>query len=333
MKMTGVNRGILKGLICATCVILSMVMMAAGEPKMTTHVYKTVGDLEIKADVYAYPDNLVRPLVVNIHGGALIMGGRQSINGRIRKMAFENGYVLISLDYRLAPETQLPEIIKDIEDAFRWIRKEGPAKFHVDIERIAVCGGSAGGYLTLASGYRVQPRPQVLLSLWGYGDLIGDWYSQPSSYERHYRIKMSETEAWKQVSGKAIANSADREGHGGAFYQFCRQKGLWPKAVSGWNPVNQAEKFFPFMPMKNVTSDFPPTFLIHGTQDTDVPHQQSVMMAREFIIHRVEHRFLSISQGEHGLPGADPEQVEGAYKQAFEFITRILGKVSLENKP
>src|SRR4029450_5899109 len=126
---------------------------------------------------------------------------------------------------------QLPEIIGDVEDAFKWLRAKGPELFQADPERIAVIGGSAGGYLTLTTGFRVKPRPVVLVSLWGYGDLIGDWYSTPSPHPRHNRNKLTEDEARAQVSGPPIADSRERKGDGGAFYNFCRQRGIWPKEV------------------------------------------------------------------------------------------------------
>jgi len=153
---------------------------SADYARMWTYTYKKVGDLEIKANVYRADDEKVRPVVVWIHGGALIMGGREGVNGRIRKMFLDAGYAIVSIDYRLAPETKLPAIIEDVEDAFKWIREKGPGLFHIDSSRIAVMGSSAGGYLTLTTGYRVKPRPTVLVSFWGYGDLIGDWYSKPS---------------------------------------------------------------------------------------------------------------------------------------------------------
>ena len=59
---------------------------------------------------------------------------------------------------------------------------------------MAVPGGSAGGYLTLATGFRVNPPPTVLVALFGYGDLIGDWYSKPSPHPRHQNPKMTEEE-------------------------------------------------------------------------------------------------------------------------------------------
>lgn len=288
--------------------------------KVSTYTYKTVGDLEIKLDVHRADDNIRRPVLVWIHGGALINGSRGGISGRLKKAMLDRGYALVSIDYRLAPETQLPAIIEDVEDAFQWIRKEGAAKFNVDTSKIAVSGGSAGGCLTLVTGYRVKPRPTVLVSFWGYGDLVGEWYSKPSPHPRHNKVKITEKEARAQVDGPAIANANDRDGQGGLFYNFCRQRGIWPKEVSGWDPHTEPEKFYPYMSVKNVTSDYPPTMLIHGTEDTDVPYEQSVMMAEQFKKHKVEHELVTIPGGEHGLGGGKPEVIDAAYESAFAYI-------------
>ena len=85
---------------------------------------------------------MTRPVLVWIHGGALINGHRAGISGRVKKAMLNAGYALVSIDYRLAPETMLPGIIEDVEDAFKWIRKEGPKRFNVDTSKIAVSGGS-----------------------------------------------------------------------------------------------------------------------------------------------------------------------------------------------
>ncbi|MDP6445923.1 MAG: alpha/beta hydrolase, partial [Pirellulaceae bacterium] len=154
---------------------------------MKTYTYKTVGELKVQADVYRPDDRQVRDIVVWIHGGALINGSRQGVSGRVRKWALGAGHALVSIDYRLSPETQLPGVVSDLEDAFKWIRAEGPKLFNGNADKIAVAGGSAGGYLTLTSGFRVKPRPTALLSLWGYGDLVGEWYSKPSPHPRHHR--------------------------------------------------------------------------------------------------------------------------------------------------
>ena len=313
-------------LFCAIAACLPFyrtTLAAVGDNVVTkTYTYKRVGDLEIKANVIRADDDTIRPVVVWIHGGALIMGGREGVSRRVRKMFLDGGYAIVSLDYRLAPETGLPQIIEDIEDAFKWLRREGPDLFHINTDKIAVMGGSAGGYLTLATGHRVQPRPAVLVAFWGYGDLIGDWYSKPSPHARHYIMNLTEGQARKLVSGPPIANARDREASAGAYYQFCRQRGIWPREVSGWDPRTEAKKYTPYMPVKNVARDYPATLLIHGTEDTDVPHQQSAMMAEQFKKFGVEYEFISINGGEHGLGGGDPKKIDQAYQRSFEFVHR-----------
>jgi len=297
---------------------------SAAEVVKRTYTYKTVQDLDIKADVYREDDDARRAVVVWIHGGALINGHREGVSGRLKKAFLDAGYIVVSIDYRLAPETKLPDIIEDVEDAFRWIREKGPELFQADPDRLAVTGGSAGGYLTLTAGYRVKPRPNALVALWGYGDLVGPWYSSPSPHPCHHRVKLSRDGAFQQVDGPPISDARDREGNGGAFYQFCRQQGLWPKAVSGWDPHTEQEKFYPYMPVKNVTANYPPTLMIHGQRDTDVPHEQSVMMAAELRRNDVERKLISIPNGEHGLAGADGRAVDDAFKTAIKFVCKHL---------
>jgi len=310
-------------LVIATTLLLPP---ARGQDGKVTHTYKQVGELEIKADVYAPAGEGKRPVVVWIHGGALINGHRESVPKWLLDAARGKGWVIVSIDYRLAPETQLPEIIADLEDAFRWVHEKGPELFAAQPSRVAAIGGSAGGYLALTSGFRARPRPVAVVSLWGYGDLVGSWYSQPSPHARHRTTMLSREAAGQQVSGPPISDSRQRKGDGGAFYQFCRQEGLWPKAVSGWDPHKEADKFHPFMALKNVTGEYPPTLLIHGDQDTDVPYEQSTLMAAELKKHAVEHRLITLAGAEHGLAGGDKSQIESAYGAAVEFLARHLAK-------
>ena len=78
------------------------------------------------------------------------------------------------------------------------------------------------------------------------------------------------------------------------------------------------------MPVKNVTTDYPPTLLIHGDQDTDVPHEQSVQMAAEFKKHGVSHELITVRGAEHGLAGGEPPAVEAAYRAAAGFLKKQL---------
>lgn len=288
-----------------------------------TYAYKTVEGLQVKADVHRLDDDEIRPVVIWIHGGALIMGNRGGLVGTTEMMV-DAGYVVVSIDYRLAPETKLPAIIADVEDAFAWVRREGRMLFGADVSRIAVMGSSAGGYLTLTSGFRVEPRPTVLVSFWGYGDLIGDWYSEPSPWPRHNRRPIDAGEAYAQVDGPPVSDAEDRDGNGGTFYFFTRQTGRWPVEVSGWDPRAESERFEPFMPVRNVTPDYPPTMLIHGTEDTDVPYEQSVLMARELEQNGVPYELVTVDGVEHGLAGADGHTYDETYRKALEWVNRYM---------
>ncbi len=70
-----------------------------------THVYKQVNDCLIKADIYIN-DIKEAPVIVFIHGGALIWGSRQDINPKQIEMYKKAGFSIVSIDYRLAPETK-----------------------------------------------------------------------------------------------------------------------------------------------------------------------------------------------------------------------------------
>ena len=76
------------------------------------------------------------------------------------------------------------------------------------------------------------------------------------------------------------------------------------------------------MPFKNVTKDYPPTVLIHGTRDTDVPYEQSVLMAEQFNKYGVPHLFFSIKNAGHGLDGGDPTEIDRAYRDTLTFVNK-----------
>lgn len=285
-----------------------------------TYVYKSAGHCDIKADVYR-PSSASSPVpvIVFIHGGCLMYGSRQGINNNHVEQYLNAGHAVVSIDYRLAPETRLPYIIEDLQDAFRWVHNQGPQLFDADLDRLSVVGHSAGGYLTLMAGFCIDPRPQALISFYGYGDIIADWYSKPDPFYCQ-QPAVTEEESGRLVKGPVLSEPYEGRGKD-SFYLYCRQNGLWPLEVSGVDPKEDPDFFTPYSPARNVTSDYPPTLLLHGTEDTDVPYQQSVQMAEEFTRQDVEHRLITIEGGGHGFDGrADDPKVKEAFDAVLTFL-------------
>lgn len=293
----------------------------AQAPPVQTYVYKTVGNCQIKADVHQAAPDQRNPAVLWIHGGALIMGGRRGIDQGFKTELLKAGFAVVSIDYRLAPETKLPGIIQDVQDAWKWLRKEGPS-FGVDPDRLAVAGGSAGGYLTLMAGFCLDPRPRALVSYFGYGDITTPWYTKPDEFYRRQAL-VPKDEAYGAVGDTVLAEQPTPSRRG-RFYLYCRQNGLWPKEVTGHDPHLEPKWFDPYCPIRNVTAQYPPTFLIHGTADTDVPYSESKNMADKLKEAGVEHEFVTVEGAGHGLSQAKPNEVARIAGRAAAFVAARL---------
>jgi acetyl esterase/lipase len=292
-----------------------------------TYVFKTVGDTKIHADVYRASDTKERPVLVWIHGGALILGNRMGVPKDLLDLCRAEGYALVSLDYRLAPEVKLPAIVADIEDAFRWLHEQGPKLLHVNPERLVVAGGSAGGYLTMLTGTRIKPKPRALVAYWGYGDVDGPWYTQPSEHYRKAAPLVSKEEAYRAVGGRVLTGTDGkdpRQKNRGRFYLYLRQNGLWCRVVTGFDPKTERRKLDPYCPVRNLTTTYPPILMVHGTVDTDVPYEESAAMARELARLRAPHELITVRGAGHGLAGGDRQQVAEALAKARAFIRQHL---------
>jgi acetyl esterase/lipase len=288
--------------------------------ELVTEIYKRVGDVELCVDVCA-PAGEKRPVIFWIHGGALI-GGSRVMGDSGRNWYLDRGYAVVSIDYRLAPETKLPGIIDDVRDAWRWLHEEAPKKYAVDTSRTTVVGHSAGGYLTLMCGFTIEPRPTALVSFYGYGDIIGPWYSEPDPFYCRQKA-VSEEDARSVIQDHEVPNDQG-QGARGQFYLWCRQNGRWPEEVSGVDPSVDPDWFDPYMPVRNVTPEWPPTLLLHGQVDTDVPHDLSSMMAEEFARIGVDYGFLSLPGGWHGFDGQGfgHRNVDVAFAELDTFLAR-----------
>ena len=298
---------------------------ASGELTKSTYTYKEVNTLKIQADVYRrqYADS--RPVVLWLHGGALIMGSRSGVPQQLKDLAERENYIIVSLDYRLAPETKLPEIVEDIRDGVDWVRNAGPNLFQADPQHLVVAGASAGGYLSLMTGTFEHP-PNALVSYWGFGDIVGDWTTKPSPAYRKGKL-IERASALAGVGQIPITETNQANGRGrSTYFLYLKQTGLWVSEVSGWDPDHDIEKLKPYCPVQNVTKEYPPTLFLHGTADTDVPVEQTQLMAGALKREDVSHEVITIEGGGHSLWGGDREKINQAFDRSMEYIHERLSE-------
>jgi acetyl esterase len=105
--------------------------------------------------------------LVYFHGGGFVLGGLASHDVPCRRLAREAGVVVVSVDYRLAPESRFPTAVTDSLAAFRWTVSRA-SRLGLDPARLGVGGDSAGGNLAAVvaletRGDAVRPRAQILI--------------------------------------------------------------------------------------------------------------------------------------------------------------------------
>ena len=207
-------------------------------------VYGNAGGQALTMDFYeAAGGGGRRPIVIIIHGGGFV--GGTSKNGSEAYCAdflAPAGYDVFSINYRLAPKYPYPDMVQDVQRAIRYVR------FHArdwggDGRKIALVGGSAGGYLSNMAGLidatgvagaadpgdRESARVQAVVTLFGLSDL------QKLPVGPHIRALLD---------------------------PLIQQKG-------------ETEALREASPITYVHAGAPPFLLIHGDKDESVPFEQS----------------------------------------------------------
>ena len=132
------------------------------------------GPLNIR--IYWPPtDHVAPPVILFFHGGGFIVGDLDTHDGTCRQHAVGADAVVVSVDYRLAPEHPYPAAIDDAWAATQWVAEHGD-ELDADASRLAVAGDSAGGTISAVTAQRSRDNggPPIRFQLLWYPSTMWD---------------------------------------------------------------------------------------------------------------------------------------------------------------
>jgi len=280
-------------------------MQGPPPPANTEHIKKKFLDVPYasfspaqKLDIYL-PDegDGPFPVIVSIHGGGFMGGDKGDMPVMPMLEGLKRGYAVIAVNYRLSGEARFPALIHDGKAALRWIRANA-RRYHLDPDRIAAWGGSAGAYLATMLGVSAGVPELEDLTL-GNPEQPANVQAVVSWFTPTHFLKMDE-----QLAASGLPSPPGME-HNGANSPESLLLGAQitriPERVKAANPETY------------VTSSAPPFFLQHGTLDAVVPAQGSIRLAArlEKALGKGKVKLELLEGAGHGDPLFEtPENVE-----------------------
>ncbi|MFO8082188.1 MAG: alpha/beta hydrolase [Armatimonadota bacterium] len=254
----------------------------------------TGGDAELTTDLFLPPDEFTdpRPAMLFIHGGGW-QGGSPTQFYRQAAMLAEQGVVGSCCRYRFSDDATFPASVHDVKAAVRWLRANAD-ELNVDPDRIGVMGGSAGGHLA-----------GMLATTAGVEELEGGGGNPEQRADVRLAVLLN------PITDMTV---------------FASDTTLHPAVAKylGGPPEEMPAQYVLASPLLNIDADTPPCFLLHGTADTTVPHDQSVRFAEALGQIGQEAELVLIPDVPHGFFNKSPH-FEDTWPAMEAFIVKHLG--------
>jgi acetyl esterase/lipase len=273
-------------------------------------VYATInGFRPLTLDVYARPKaGGAKPLVIYVHGGGWTGGTSRNAGAfadfpAVLADLAARGYVVASVNYRLAGEARFPAAIDDVRAAIRFLRAHA-ADYGIDKDRVAIWGGSAGGQLAALAAAECRAGDGK-----GESDCVqaaAIWYG------------VFDFTSLAPPAGAPPPAAAPGRPAGG------------PVGYLGCAPAACADVAAKASPVTFVDAKDPPFLLVHGDQDRTVPVGQSREMFERLKAAGVKADYKELPGYDHSFIGKTPEATRAGHLQAlqatFDFFDATVGR-------
>lgn len=240
------------------------------------------------------------PTAVYVHGGSWVSGNNQTggfLIDMIGPQLAKQGFVVVSLDYRLGPKAKWPDQIVDVKCAIRYLRANAH-QLNIDPNAIGAWGQSAGGHLVALLG---TAGPSAGWDIGAYAD------------------QSSKVNAVVDMAGPSDLLTLGNQGDSfGVAETFVSLLGPIPRKQLGAD-LREAS------PVTYIANGDPPFLLMHSTDDEIVYPQQSREMAWDLGANSVPHKLVIVNGGGHQFdnPGEHPTEA-GIARAIVQFFVRTL---------
>jgi acetyl esterase/lipase len=236
-------------------------------------VFMNARDYPLTLDI-AVPKGLTRPVpaVVHIHGGGF-RNGSKSARHAVRYA--NEGFIGVSINYRLSGVAPFPAGVQDCKAAIRWLRANAD-KYHIDPDHIGIWGTSAGGHLVAILG--TSGGDQYLEGYGGNADFSSDVQAVVDHYGPTDFMKM---DGPKHRMKHLVPDSPESLWLGGLITEL-------PDMVRRANPITYVD-----------TND-PPMLIMHGEEDNTVIFNQSELLYAALKKAGAVTKFVPVANAGHG---------------------------------
>ncbi|WP_312519207.1 alpha/beta hydrolase [Anaerospora sp.] len=238
------------------------------EPEVYSFV--TEENTKLKANLHRAHTTRKNVTIIYLHGGGMLYGVRDDLPEVYINKFLHAGYDFLALDYPLAPESKLDQILSSVFDILTFYIKNADSTFTLKDNQYVLFGRSAGAYLAFMLCNALINNnillPTALISLYGYTKLNEIEFNTPS---KHYNklAKVPEDSIKKIIAdGPVTYGPMDSRL---ALYIKARQDGTWINYLC--SPEDPAK----YSLTNETLRSFPPTILAASTLDPDVPFRMS----------------------------------------------------------
>ncbi|KAJ5109399.1 hypothetical protein N7456_006074 [Penicillium angulare] len=322
-----------------------------------TVLYKEIDGSKITTDVYLPHSDSSSPqkypVVIDIHGGAFMLGHSRMVSMPQIKDCLERGWIVLVPNHRLCPGVDLLEgPMRDIRDLLAWVYDgrldaylAGKGSHRADLDNVAVFGTSSGGNLALSLGFDV-PRPaKAIFSLYGAVNFADPAWKAPLPHIAAILPKLEEsflkkiydevpipTDSSVSLEGQTESGASkgpdfSRPRDAFAFTQIATGNVISAIYPSG-EPGGSDPGYEKVDPVKNISVDFPPTYIVHGLADTMVPIEMSRALFKQLQDKGVPSGMTEVPGEEHtfAMKMEVGSKTWWLQREGFDFLEKYIGR-------